>query len=72
MPRSTILRADRILVYRGGRIVERGTHGELLAAGGLYARLYREQFETPSAPPPGPPDGPAEPLMPEAIAASAE
>ena len=43
---STILRADRILVYERGRIVERGTHAELLAAGGLYARLYREQFET--------------------------
>ena len=47
---STILRADRILVYDGGRIVERGTHAQLLAAGGLYARLYREQFETPEAP----------------------
>jgi ATP-binding cassette subfamily B protein len=44
---STILRADRILVYRGGTIVERGTHPELLAAGGLYARLYHEQFEAP-------------------------
>ena len=43
---STILRADRILVYERGRIVERGTHAELLAEGGLYARLYREQFET--------------------------
>ena len=43
---STILRADLILVYQGGRIVERGTHAQLLAAGGLYARLYREQFET--------------------------
>jgi ATP-binding cassette subfamily B protein len=43
---STILRADRILVYDRGRIVERGTHAELLARGGLYARLYREQFLT--------------------------
>jgi ATP-binding cassette subfamily B protein len=41
---STILRADRILVYERGRIVERGTHAELLQVGGLYARLYREQF----------------------------
>jgi ATP-binding cassette subfamily B protein len=41
---STILRADRILVYERGAIVERGTHAELLAEGGLYAQLYREQF----------------------------
>jgi ATP-binding cassette, subfamily B, bacterial len=41
---STILRADTILVYERGRIVERGTHAELLRLGGLYARLYREQF----------------------------
>jgi ATP-binding cassette subfamily B protein len=47
---STILRADQILVYDRGRIVERGTHGELLARSGLYARLYHEQFES-SRPP---------------------
>jgi ATP-binding cassette subfamily B protein len=41
---STILAADLILVFEQGRIVERGTHAELLGGGGLYARLYREQF----------------------------
>ncbi|HVP39515.1 MAG TPA: ABC transporter ATP-binding protein [Candidatus Saccharimonadales bacterium] len=41
---STILRADLILVLDHGKIVERGTHPELLARGGLYARLYEEQF----------------------------
>ncbi|HEY4385846.1 MAG TPA: ATP-binding cassette domain-containing protein, partial [Ktedonobacteraceae bacterium] len=41
---STILAADIILVVDKGEIVERGTHQELLALDGLYARLYHEQF----------------------------
>jgi ATP-binding cassette subfamily B protein len=41
---STVLRADLILVMQEGRIVERGTHAELVAASGLYAQLYERQF----------------------------
>ena len=42
---STILAADVILVVDRGQLVERGTHQELLAHGGLYAKLYEEQFK---------------------------
>ncbi|QOV87513.1 ABC transporter ATP-binding protein [Humisphaera borealis] len=45
---STILRADQILVIDAGKIIERGTHQALIAAGGKYSRLY-DQFVTHSA-----------------------
>ena len=41
---STIKEADRILVMRDGKIIEQGTHTELLAQGGFYAELYNSQF----------------------------
>ncbi len=43
---STILAADVIFVLDRGRVVERGTHPELLEKGGLYARFYEQQFQS--------------------------
>jgi subfamily B ATP-binding cassette protein MsbA len=43
---STIEHADRVLALESGQLVEQGTHAELLAAGGLYARLHAMQFRT--------------------------
>ncbi|MDD9205306.1 ATP-binding cassette domain-containing protein, partial [Georgenia sp. 10Sc9-8] len=41
---STVRKADEIAVIDAGRVVQQGTHEELLAAGGLYAELYEKQF----------------------------
>jgi ATP-binding cassette subfamily B protein len=48
---STILAADQILVLDQGRLVDSGTHTELLARGGLYATLYERQFRSHPTPP---------------------
>jgi ATP-binding cassette, subfamily B, bacterial len=59
---STVRDADQILVVDKGRIVERGTHGELVADGGLYAELYRTQFAVVDSPTPFAVE-PTEPIM---------
>ncbi|MCV0394270.1 MAG: ATP-binding cassette domain-containing protein [Rhizobiaceae bacterium] len=46
---ATVLKADRILVMVDGTIVEEGTHGDLVAQGGVYARLAKLQFESGAA-----------------------
>src|SRR6056297_958483 len=46
---STVVDADEILVLQDGRVAERGTHADLVAAGGLYAELARTQLSVPSA-----------------------
>jgi ATP-binding cassette subfamily B protein len=53
---STVRDADQILVVDEGRIVERGRHEDLLAAGGLYAELYRTQFQSQAAGSPARPE----------------
>jgi subfamily B ATP-binding cassette protein MsbA len=60
---STIERADRIVVLERGRVVEEGTHAALLAREGVYAKLYRIQFEAGA-------EGPSTPLAPPAPPAS--
>ena len=43
---STVEKADRILVMESGRIIEQGSHSELLATGGRYAQLYNQEFDS--------------------------
>ncbi|MQA26191.1 MAG: hypothetical protein GEU94_12145, partial [Micromonosporaceae bacterium] len=65
---STVRAADQILVIEDGRVAQRGTHAELLAAGGRYEELYRTQFEQPADQ--SAPDRNAEPAVPTAPVAS--
>jgi ATP-binding cassette subfamily B protein len=60
---STVREADQIIVLDDGRIVERGTHDQLVAAGGLYAELYRTQFAVADSPTPFVGDGDPEPVV---------
>ncbi|NLF67244.1 MAG: ABC transporter ATP-binding protein, partial [Chloroflexi bacterium] len=49
---STVLNADQILVLEGGRIVDRGTHEELMEESAIYAEIYHSQLEQDAAPMP--------------------
>ncbi len=51
---STIENADQVVVLAAGRVMETGTHDELLSHGGAYARLYQTQFGEAADPPAGP------------------
>jgi subfamily B ATP-binding cassette protein MsbA len=55
---STVTGADQICVVEAGRIVERGSHAELLARGGAYARIHTIQFAGSGAAPDAPPAAP--------------
>ncbi|MGH6954387.1 MAG: ATP-binding cassette domain-containing protein, partial [Alphaproteobacteria bacterium] len=57
---ATVLKADRIAVLNHGRVVATGRHSELVAAGGLYARLAALQFDAPEIADPGSAEGSAE------------
>lgn len=60
---STVRAADLILVVEEGRVIERGTHTELLAAGGRYEELYRTQFASPEGREPAEEEGRQEPVQ---------
>ncbi|AZQ40192.1 ABC transporter ATP-binding protein [Streptomyces cyaneochromogenes] len=62
---STVREADQILVIDDGKVRERGTHEELLAAGGLYTHLYNTQFRKSETQPPPPSNGHREQVPPQ-------